>query len=439
MRKIKKKNKINKKILIVLIIIIIVFIALKYKLPTELKTKNDKKDALITYILDNTDDELITKDFLNYIADNYKISTLESLKDHLENETYNKDTWHEITGNSFLVLNDLYQKKYDEMNNVKIIDKQGETTISFVGDVSLADNWYIAPKYDERKKGIYGILSEDIVNIMKNSDIMVANSEFTISTRGERIPGKAYTFRASPERISIYNEMGVDLLTLANNHVYDFGKTAFNDMIDSLNEYKMPYIGAGKNIDEAKKPYYFILNGYKIAFVNATRAEKIILTPEATATSSGVFRCYDPTNFKNLISEVKKESDYVIALIHWGREDSHQLEQVQIDTAKTYIDAGADAIIGTHAHFLQGMSFYNHKPIIYNLGDFIFNNESKDTGIFQIKLSDNGEMSYYFIPAYEANEYTKLLTGNEKVRVINNINSWSTNAKLDSDGELKEK
>lgn len=442
MKKIKKRKKSNKIFLIIFIIIISGIIISFPKIKEKIKPAKEKeitKEELANNILNNINDELITNEFLYWINDNYKIDTLKKLDEYLNYNTYDSKIWHEITGNSFIVLNDLYNKKYDNMNNVKIIDKKGDTTISFVGDVSLADNWYIMPKYDERKKGIYGILSEDTVKLMTESDIMVANSEFTISDRGAKMPGKYYTFRGSPKRIPIYDEMGVDLLTLANNHVFDFGETAFNDMIDSLNEYKMPYIGAGKNIDEAKKPYYFIINGYKIAFVNATRAEKIILTPEATSKTGGVFRCYDPTNFKNVISEVKKESDYVIALIHWGREDSHNLEQVQIDTSKIYLDAGADVIIGSHAHVLQGIEFYNHKPIIYNLGDFIFNDETKDTGIFQIKLNNDGLLEYYFIPAYESNEYTKLLYDNEKQRVINNMNSWSINAIINNEGKITEK
>ena len=442
MKKIKKRKKSNKIFLIIFIIIISGIILSFPKIKEKIKPAKEKeitKEELANNILNNINDELITNEFLYWINDNYKIDTLKKLDEYLNYNTYDSKIWHEITGNSFIVLNDLYNKKYDNMNNVKIIDKKGDTTISFVGDVSLADNWYIMPKYDERKKGIYGILSEDTVKLMTESDIMVANSEFTISDRGAKMPGKYYTFRGSPKRIPIYDEMGVDLLTLANNHVFDFGETAFNDMIDSLNEYKMPYIGAGKNIDEAKKPYYFIINGYKIAFVNATRAEKIILTPEATSKTGGVFRCYDPTNFKNVISEVKKESDYVIALIHWGREDSHNLEQVQIDTSKIYLDAGADVIIGSHAHVLQGIEFYNHKPIIYNLGDFIFNDETKDTGIFQIKINNDGLMEYYFIPAYESNEYTKLLYDNEKQRVINNMNSWSINAIINNEGKITEK
>lgn len=426
----------------IIFLLIIVALAITYSvLLSNYQTKptEDESISLISYIDEKIDDEKINEDFLTWIYQNYKIDSLKKINTYLDNNQYNETMWHNVTGNSYTVLNDLYQKAYDDMDNIKIIDKTKENTISFVGDVSLADNWYIMPKYDERNKGIYGILSEDTVKVMTDTDIMVINSEFTISDRGEKMPNKYYTFRASPKRIPIYNEMGADLLTLANNHVYDFGKDAFYDMLNSLNEYKIPYIGAGKNINEAKKPYYFILNGYKIAFINATRAEKYILTPEATENDGGVFRCYDPEPLKNLINDIKKNSDYVVVLIHWGKEDSHELEQVQIDTSKIYIDAGADVIVGTHAHVLQGIDYYNHKPIIYNLGDFIFNDETKDTGIFQIKLNDDGKMDYYFIPAKEENEYTKLLYDDEKQRVINNMNSWSGNASINKEGKITEK
>ena len=443
----RKKRKLKKgvKLFLILILIIIVIAIFLVLIPKNHKTtkapKTNIQETTVNLIeeINSKIPDVTTEEFLHWISDNYGKKTLETLSKEITNNTYNYQTWHKITGNSYIVLKDLYEKKYDNNNNIKTINaKEETTTLSFVGDISLADNWYIMPKYDERKKGIYGILSEKTVEIMKESDIMVANSEFTISDRGEKMPGKYYTFRASPRRIPIYEEMGVDLVTLANNHVYDFGKTAFYDMIDSLNEYKLPYIGAGKNIEEAKRPYYFIVNGYKIAFVNATRAEKLILTPEATETEGGVFRCYDPTAFTNLIKETKQVSDFVIALIHWGKEDSHELETVQKETSKTYIDAGADVIVGSHAHVLQGIEFYKNKPIIYNLGDFIFNDETKDTGIFKIELSKEGNMDYYFIPALEENEYTKVLDGNEKQEVINKMNSWSINATLNESGKIEE-
>ena len=88
---------------------------------------------------------------------------------------------------------------------------------------------------------------------------------------------------------------------------------------------------------------------------------------------------------------------------------------------------------------LQGIEFYKDKPIIYNLGDFIFNNETKDTGIFQIKMKFNKDLEYYFIPCLEKDEYTKTLEGTEKQRVINNMISWSVNADIDNNGKITEK
>jgi poly-gamma-glutamate synthesis protein (capsule biosynthesis protein) len=283
---------------------------------------------------------------------------------------------------------------------------------------------------------VHGILEKEIVDIMKSSDIMVANNEFTVSNRGSKLPNKYYTFRAKPERLSIYDEMGVDIVSIANNHVYDYGEDAFLDMLGHLKEYDMPYVGGGKNIDEATRPYYFVANGYKIAFIAATRAEKYILTPEATETSSGVFRAYDPTLLLNTISDVKKTSDFVIVLMHWGREDSHELEQVQIDTGKMYIDAGADLLVGSHAHVLQGMEFYNGKLIAHNLGDFIFNRETKDTGILSVTINDEGNMSYKFIPCFQSNFKTILLNDKDKDMVISNMRSYSINTFFDGDGKF---
>ena len=321
------------------------------------------------------------------------------------------------------------------------IEPDKDYTISIVGDVSLADNWEIMPLYDSRGKGVNGILSDEVLKTMRESDFMVANNEFTVSNRGTKTPGKRYTFRAKPERLAIYDDMGVDLVTLANNHVYDFGPLAFNDMLDSFDAIKMPYVGAGRNLDEAKKPYYLTLpNGYRVAFVNATRAAEgggRIFTPGATATTGGVLLCLDNTEFINSIKEAKANSDYVIAIIHWGTELSHRLEQVQKTTAIDYLNAGADIIVGGHAHTLQGIDYNNGKPIIYNLGDFIFNNGTEDTGIFQIKFLAEGGVKFYFLPGQQKDVFTSLLSGDSRTRKINEILSWDgSNAKILDDGEI---
>ena len=136
------------------------------------------------------------------------------------------------------------------------------------------------------------------------------------------------------------------------------------------------------------------------------------------------------------IKEEKEKSDFVIVLIHWGKEDSHLLEDVQKETGKMYIDAGADLIIGAHAHVLQGFEFYNNKLIAYNLGDFIFNRETKDTGIVSINISNMGDIEYEFVPCVQDNYKTSILTGNEKLRVINDMRSYSINTNILEDGKF---
>ena len=432
-RKLKKKVKIF--IVIIFILNVVLGALLLFKPSKNSVKKENKVDInIVDKVYKRINDDEINIEFLTWINKNYKDS-LNKINKLLKKDSYDRKMWHEATGNSFIVLKDLYENKYENMDNVKIISSKDQSTISFVGDVSLADNWFIAPVYDERG-GISGILGDKMLKIMTSSDVMIANSEFTVSSRGAKIPNKMYTFRAKKERLSIYDEMGVDMVTLANNHVYDYGADAFLDMLDAFNEYKIPHIGAGHNIEEAKKPFYFIINGYKFAFVSATRAEKFILTPGATDTEPGVFRCYDPTDMINLIKELRPNNDYVIPIIHFGRENSHSLEDEQVSSAKAYIDAGADMVVGHHAHTLQGIEIYNDKPIIYNLGNFLFNNETIDTALFQVLLNNDGTMEYYMIPALQSNSKTEVLEGDDKIRVINDINSYSINVKIDEDGKI---
>ena len=430
-RRIKKRVKLEIIIMISIIVFIIIFCNTLFK-----KENNEEKIDLSNIVYEKLKNEEIDKDFIIWINDNYK-EALSKLNELLKTEEYNKEMWHKVTGYSYIVLSDLYKNKYYGMDNIKILETNETSVLSFVGDVSLAENMSIMPNYDA--KGIEGILSFETLKVMKESDLMVANSEFTVSNRGSAMEGKTYTFKAKPERLNLYYDMGIDLVTLANNHVYDYGKDAFLDMLDAFDEYEIPHIGAGHNLDEAKKPYYFIINGYKFAFINASRAEKNRMTPGATDSKEGIFLCYDTTNMINLIKELRDDTDYIITIIHFGRENYHTLEQEQVSSAKAYIDAGSDAVIGHHAHVLQGIEIYKDKPIVYNLGNFLFNEATVDTAIFQIVLSDDGNFEYYMVPALQKDSYTDILLGDEKQRVINDLNSYSINVYIDSDGRIIKK
>ncbi len=443
MSKRKKKSKIRYNRIAILIVLLILLIGGTIYFfkgnDKKIAKKQEEKKNYIELILKHDNSDMDEK-FLNWVTDNYGNEILESLYNSLEKNTYDKKIWHELTGNSYLVLQDFYQDKYKNNSDVTVIEgKKDSVTISFAGDISLADNWEIMPYYKSRNKGVYGILSEDIVKYMNDTDLMIVNSEFSFSNRGTPTPNKTYTFRANPKNVSIYKEMGVDLVTLANNHVYDYGKESFLDTLSTLDDAGIPRIGAGKDIDEAKKAFYFVINGYKVAFVNASRAEKYRLTPGATSTSPGIFLAYDPNPFAEEIKKAKEESDYVIALIHWGTEDSHELQEVQKETGKLYIDSGADMVVGTHAHALQGVEFYNGKFIAYNLGDFIFSHGKQDTGILTWILNFDGTSKYQFLPAVQDDFKTSIVYDNEALDLYQKMTDWSINGKFLNNGDIVEK
>ena len=311
-------------------------------------------------------------------------------------------------------------------------NQQLDITLAFAGDLSLADNYVVMDYYhNEAEEDLANCIDSAYIKRMNDADVMWINNEFCYSNQGSPIPGKAYTFCAAPENVSILKELGVDIVGLANNHVYDFGPEAFADTLATLRGAEIAYVGAGADIKEASAPVYVDVDGYKIAYVAATRAEKNIKTPEATETSGGVFRCYDNTDYIEKIKEAKANADYVIALPHWGTEHSTILETAQTDGAKEYIDAGADAVIGAHTHCLQGMDFYNGKPIIYSLGNFWFDDYTLDTMLLELHLTgttDHVQVTVEMVPGTQSERVTRMSsTVQERNRIYAYMESISSN------------
>lgn len=423
----------------IVLVLLLSFLVCDFFFKHNQSSSPDQKKDYVSSIL-SYDYNVFDKDFLEWIKSKYDVSVLKELDSRLKNNNYKDAFWHEMVGSSYVVLQDLYNDVYKNKDNVLVVEgKKDYVSIGFAGDVSLADNWAIMPYYNSRKKGVLGILSEGMISYMKKQDFMIINSEFAFSNRGSAMANKLYTFRAKPDNVKVYDEMGVDMVTLANNHVYDYGKEAFFDTLDTFDNANIPYIGAGANKSEAEDAYYLVINGYKISFLNATRAEKYILTPEALDSSPGVFRCYDPTRLSERIKEEKQISDYVVVIVHWGKENYHELEDVQLETGKLYIDSGADMVIGHHAHVLQGVEFYKGKLIAYNLGNFIFNSLNVDTGILNWNLNDTGESEFYFYPGRQKDCYTSEVTGDEAIVLYKKMTDWSINALFLEDGKIVEK
>ena len=187
---------------------------------------------------------------------------------------------YDSTGETVHVLSDRYEGLLEDeeaatQNNIYIREgkKKGEAEITIAGDLCLTEDGFVIDKYDT-VNDLKQCISPEILQITNESDLFYVNHEYTISDRGTPLAGKYYTFRAKPERMSILKEMGTDIVSLANNHVYDYGEEALLDTVDFLEKASIPYVGGGRNIDEAKRPIYFIINGIKIGFVGASNGER---------------------------------------------------------------------------------------------------------------------------------------------------------------------
>ena len=314
-------------------------------------------------------------------------------------------------------------------------------TLCFGGDISLDEKAVTTAQLDASEGDISKCISPELIEIMQDADIMCLNNEFTFSNNGTPMNGKMYTFRAQPERVSILQDMGVDIVQLSNNHVYDYGKQALLDTFTTLEDVGIDYFGAGHNLEEAMKPVYYTLDDKVVAFVGASRAEKYKMTPQATETEPGILRCYDTELFLQVIAEADENADFVIAVVHWGTEYSYDLEEVQLTTGKAYLDAGADVIIGGHSHCLQGMEYYDGKPIIYSLGNYWFNDKTLDSMLIELHFFGNDKeqnLEVKMIPAIQIQATTNWVDEVEQQRIFEFMESISVNIKIDEDGIVRE-
>lgn len=311
-----------------------------------------------------------------------------------------------------------------------------ETTIVFAGDILFDDHYAVMAKLQQRGGGIENAFSQEMLDVTRGADIFMVNNEFPYTDRGAPTENKKFTFRAKPEYASYLLEMGADIVSLANNHAYDYGEVSLLDSIDTLNGIVMPFAGAGRNLEEAVKPVYFIANDFKIAFISATQIERTDNpdTKEATETSPGVFRCWNADRLLEVVRNAKAVSDYVIVYIHWGTESTDEIDWAQKEQAPKIAEAGADLIIGDHPHVLQPIGYSGETPVFYSLGNYFFNSKAQDTCLVKLTLDENGTKSLQFIPGRQENCHVSMLHGAEKERVLSYMRRISPGVNIDADG-----
>ena len=273
------------------------------------------------------------------------------------------------------------------------LEQKNSVTLSFAGDVHFSE--LAISSYE--KSGIAAIADQTMLSHMQNTDLFMLNNEFAFSSQGEAMEDKQYTLRSDPKYVKILQELGTDVVTVANNHVLDFGRNAFLDTLETLSLAEIAYAGGGNNLEEALTPVVRSIGGQTFAIFAATR-----VSPSydwyAGKERSGILQTYDATDLNKAIANAENLYDHTIVFVHWGIERSEYPEEYQRTLAKGYIDAGADLIIGCHPHVLQGFEYYQNVPICYSLGNYLFGNRTGETLLLNATFDENGEVSIQLIP-----------------------------------------
>ena len=290
--------------------------------------------------------------------------------------------------------------------------------LRFGGDVLLA------ARYEE---GVGSNLTKAFegFDLFRTDDLSIVNLECPVTTRGTRRV-KPFTFRMKPAALDALKSAGIEVVNLANNHIYDFGKVGLFDTIHALDSADIQHVGAGRNRAEAHTPFIKEIKGRKIAVLGYYGPGE---SPAATSKEGGVAA----RRLDAIVNDIQrlrenKSADYIVIVFHWGTEKATIPDREQRQLAHRVIDAGADAIVGHHPHVLQGIEQYKHGVIVYSLGNLIFGGNSRHsygTGLFEIRLRKDNRQ-YRFIPVRVTHWNAGVLGGTEGDQLLNSIRKLST-------------
>lgn len=228
-------------------------------------------------------------------------------------------------------------------------------------------------------KGYSEVFPEDVRNIIKSVDFSFVNFESPIVEESYKpIPKCGPNLHCTAEAAEAVKYAGFTGVTMANNHILDFGAEGLHKSVECCKDQGLDIVGVGKNLKEAEDVLYVEKEGKTLAIINCCEHEFSI----ATDTEAGA-NPLNPVRQFYAIQEAKKNADYVLVIVHGGYEH-YQLPSPRMqETYRFFIDAGSDAVVNHHQHCYSGYEMYKGKPIFYGLGNFCFDIEPiKDNTIW---------------------------------------------------------
>lgn len=259
-----------------------------------------------------------------------------------------------------------------------------------------------------------------IAPALEAADVAMVNLETAVTDRGEPAP-KTYTFRAPASAFDAIEMGGVDVVTLANNHGLDYGLTGMRDTLAAARRAGVPLVGAGRNAARAYAPYRITVDGQRIAIIGATQVLDDHLISEWTAGPGkpGLASAKEVDRLVRAVEQVRATSDTVVVYVHWGVELDSCATSDQRTLAARLVDAGADIVVGSHAHVLLGAGRLGKAFVAYGLGNFVFyasREETSRSGVLEVTVTGRRIDGYRWIPARISNGIPHPLAGSERAQ-----------------------
>jgi len=287
-----------------------------------------------------------------------------------------------------------------------------------VGDVMLGRQ---VEEMIQDNTASYPFEGEGIQRLLSQADIAFANLECPISDGGTR-QDKGYEFRADPEVVEALVEVGLDVLSLANNHTGDYGDFALTDTLRLLTGADLAYIGAGNNITEAHEAKIIEANGLRVAFLAYNRIGPNYFAAAVDSPGSAFF---DSEWMTADVQAARKKADVVVVSCHWGIEYTPYPNAAQKRLAQTLADAGVDLILGHHPHVVQGLRYHQDTLTAYSLGNFVFDQgfsqETSEGLVLRCLLDATGVKTVELIPVYIVDCQPSLTSPGDGASVVKRI------------------
>jgi len=269
-------------------------------------------------------------------------------------------------------------------------------TLAFVGDINFESE--IRARLDADPASVFGPAAQELAA----ADLTFGNLETAIAESGAPEP-KTYTFRAPPTAFEALELAGFDAVSMANNHGVDYGAEGLEDSLAAIAQTDVAVAGIGASAAEAYAPVFLEAKGRRVAFLAALQLQDQTWSNWGATDSSGGVARYDD-RFVESVRTADAQADVTIAYLHWGPEnEACPHADVAPPIVDELIEAGADIVVGAHAHMLQGAGWRDRVFVSYGLGNYLWyfqrNEQTTRTGIFTVTVEGNDAVSLDYSPA----------------------------------------